>query len=93
MSLFISHHYIPCNVNFPGVADGIHISGATHKFVAHDQQFKWREEIVDVKGKGAVGQTLMVADWPEMSSHRQGTRLRDAETLWHADDKCTSWCF
>lgn len=37
---------------FVGVADGIHISGATHRFVAHDPQFKWKEMIVDVKGKG-----------------------------------------
>lgn len=35
-----------------GVPDGIHISGATHRFVAQDPQFKWREVIVDVKGKG-----------------------------------------
>ncbi|OEH77684.1 guanylate cyclase related protein [Cyclospora cayetanensis] len=41
------------------VADGIHISGATHRLVAHDHQFKWREVIVDVKGKGPM-QTYML---------------------------------
>ncbi|CDI75902.1 Guanylyl cyclase, related [Eimeria praecox] len=44
---------------FVGVADGIHISGATHRFVAHDQQFKWREMIVDVKGKGPMQTYLL----------------------------------
>ncbi|CDJ32183.1 Guanylyl cyclase, related [Eimeria mitis] len=41
------------------VADRIHISGATHRLVAHDQQFKWREMIVDVKGKGPMQTYLL----------------------------------
>ncbi|KAL8437137.1 hypothetical protein Efla_007108 [Eimeria flavescens] len=55
------------------VADGIHISGATHRFVAHDQQFKWREVIVDVKGKGPM-QTYML-------DHVVGMRTPLDETL------------
>ncbi|KAL8269710.1 hypothetical protein Esti_006363 [Eimeria stiedai] len=64
------------------VTDRIHISDATHRFVAHDQQFKWKELIVDVKGKGPM-QTYMLDHVVGMRTPLDENALRVPEPFNH----------